>query len=107
MFSVNSKVKSIGASIAFAGAALAMPSLAFAAGGLDEGKQALDAFRIWAYSILAIICLIYIMYKVVMALFEKHQWADVVQGLIYCAVAGGIMAAADFFWSIWGSGMSV
>ncbi|REC93322.1 hypothetical protein C8D72_3481 [Kushneria indalinina DSM 14324] len=64
----------------------------------------MDDFRVWAYGALAIGCLIYMLYQVSMALLQKQPWADVLMGLVYCAIAGGIMVAADFAWSIWGTG---
>lgn len=85
---------------------LLVPLPAFAQ-GLEDASEAMDEFRTWAYGALAIACLIYMLYRVTMALLEKHSWGDVFQGLGYCAIAGGIMVAADFMWSIWGSGSAL
>ncbi len=83
-----------------------VPVPAFAQ-GLDEASNVLDDFRLWAYGALAIFCLIYMLYRVTMAFIEKHSWGDVFQGLGYCAIAGGIMVAADFMWQVWGSGSAL
>lgn len=80
---------------------LSIPALGYAQ-GLQAGTDMADEFRIWAYGFLGIAVVIYMLYKVFMALISKESWADVMQGLGYCAVAGGIMVAADFMWSIWG-----
>lgn len=115
MFSVNltkanikSSAKNVreatGKAMVAAAPLLPMTAMAAGGGGLDQATQAMDEFRTWAYGALAIGCLIYMLYKVTMAFLEKHSWGDVFQGLAYCAIAGGIMVAADFMWNIWGEG---
>lgn len=82
--------------------ALFFPMVA-SAQGLDAASSALDEFRVWAYGFLAIVVLVYILYKVMMAFLEKQSWGDVAVGLGYVALAGGIIVAAEFMWAIWGS----
>lgn len=95
--------------VVYAAFLLSFPMLSFAqaGGGLDAGTTALDGFRVWAYGFLAVVVVVYMLYKVMMALLQKETWGDVAQGLGYCAIAGGIMVAADFMWSIWGSGSAI
>ena len=88
---------------------LAFPVLGFAqaGGGLAAGTDVADTVRVWAYGLLGVVVLIYMIYKVFRALFEKETWGDVAQGMVYCALAGGIMVGADYMWSIWGSGSAL
>ncbi len=74
-----------------------------AAGGLDEGTQAVNDFRIWFYGFLGAGSLAYIGYNAGLAMFEKQQWNDVALAFGKVAVAGGSVIGADWAWSIWGS----
>lgn len=95
--------------IAYAAFLMMVPALGFAqaGGGLSAGVDALDGFRMAAYGALAVFVLVYMLYKVLMAFLQKESWGDVAQGLLYCAIAGGIMVAADYAWSVWGSGSAL
>ncbi|MBI6621563.1 hypothetical protein YA0783_25070 [Pseudomonas corrugata] len=78
---------------------------AFAAGGgLNAFNSEATSWKTWGYSVLGIICMIYLMYNVVMAMWDKKQWSDVVMALVYTAAAGGILVAGAYMWAIWGSG---
>lgn len=88
--------------VLFAAFVMLVPVFGFAQ-GLDAASDRLDEFRVWAYGFLAIACLVYMLYKVVMALLERQAWGDVAVGLGHVAIAGGIIAGAEFMWSIWGS----
>lgn len=82
-------------------AALSTPT--FAAGGLDEATKWVDDVTSWAYGFLGAAVLLYCIYLVIMALLEKKQWGDVFVGMGKTAAAGGIIVAATYAWSIWGS----
>lgn len=76
-------------------------SPALAAGGLeslDKATDALEDISKWLYAFVGVGAVVYIIYLVGMALFEKKQWSDVGMGLGYCAIAGGIVMAAE--WAI-------
>ena len=75
----------------------------FAAGGLDEATIWVDEITTWAYTFLGSAVLLYCIYLVIMALLEKKQWGDVFVGMAKTAGAGGIIVAATYAWSIWGS----
>lgn len=94
---------------AYAAFLMMVPVLGYAqaGGGLAAGVDALDGFRLAAYGALAVFVLLYMLYKVLMAFLQKETWGDVAQGLLYCAIAGGIMVAADYAWSVWGTGSAL
>lgn len=94
--------------VLYAALLMSIPMFSYAqTGGLEAGTTVADNFRVWAYGFLGIAVVIYMLYKVMMALISKETWSDVMQGLGYCAVAGGIMVAADFMWGIWGDGSAI
>jgi len=76
---------------------------ALAAGGLQEANNWVDEITTWAYAFLGSAVLLYCVYLVIMALLEKKQWGDVFVGMGKTAAAGGIIVAATYAWSIWGS----
>ena len=78
----------------------AAPALA---GGLDEGTSAVSEFRVWFYGFLSAGVSVFMIYKVIMALIEKETWGDVFQALGKVAIAGGVIVASDWAWSIFGS----
>ncbi|HED3891540.1 TPA: conjugal transfer protein [Morganella morganii] len=43
----------------------------------------------------------YLLYLVVMTFMERKQWSDVGMGLVYCAGAGGILLAGNYFVGMW------
>ncbi|PCD85637.1 conjugal transfer protein [Vibrio mediterranei] len=75
----------------------------FAAGGLPQATTFLSEITSWAYGFLGTATLLYCIYLVVMALLEKKQWGDVFIGMGKTAAAGGVIVAATYMWSIWGS----
>ena len=76
---------------------------ALAAGGLDTATNAANDVKIWLYGFLGVVCFIYIMYYVMMAMGEKKQWIDVLMALGKVALAGGCLVGATWAWSLWGS----
>lgn len=87
----------------FAISLLLLPSLAMAASGLAAGTNMLTTIRVWGYSALGVGCSIYMIYRVANCLLERDQWGSVAVGLGHCAIAGGVVAAADAAWAVWGS----
>lgn len=78
-------------------------NFAFAAGGLDEATTQATEIKTWAYGFLGVCVFIYLIYLVVMALLDKKQWADVLVGVGYVALAGAIIVMGEWAWSVWGS----
>ena len=76
---------------------------ALAAGGLDEATTQANEIKTWAYGFLGVGVFIYLIYLVVMALLDRKQWADVLVGVGYVAIAGAIIVVGEWAWSIWGS----
>ncbi|HHC7310982.1 conjugal transfer protein [Vibrio owensii] len=76
---------------------------AIAAGGLEEGINWIDEVASWAYKLLGSAVVLYSIYMVIMALINKKTWGDVGVSIAQAAGAGGIVAAATYAWSIWGS----
>lgn len=76
---------------------------ALAAGGLDEATNQANEIKTWAYGFLGVGVFIYLIYLVVMALLDRKQWADVLVGVGYVAIAGAIIVVGEWAWSIWGS----
>ncbi|NMZ71322.1 conjugal transfer protein [Pseudomonas peli] len=76
---------------------------AVAAGGLDEATNQANEIKTWAYGFLGVGVFIYLIYLVVMALLDRKQWADVLVGVGYVAIAGAIIVVGEWAWSIWGS----
>ncbi|WP_193067747.1 conjugal transfer protein [Halomonas sp. 3D7M] len=98
---INSNTVGIGF---FALMLVLFPAIGFAAaGGLAAATNALEGFRAWAYGFLAVVVLVYMLYKVMLAFLEKGTWGDVAQSLGFVAIAGGIILAGEFMWAIWGS----
>lgn len=80
---------------------LSRPTMA--AGGLQKATNWVQEITTWAYTFLGAAVLLYCIYLVIMALLEKKQWGDVFVGMGKTAAAGGVIAAATYAWSIWGS----
>lgn len=78
-------------------------NFAFAAGGLDEATTQANTIKTWAYGFLGVCVFIYLIYLVVMALLDRKQWADVLVGVGYVAIAGAIIVVGEWAWSVWGS----
>jgi len=78
-------------------------NFAFAAGGLDEATTQVTEIKEWAYTFLGVCVFVYLIYLVVMALLDKKQWADVLVGVGYVAIAGAIIVMGEWAWSVWGS----
>ncbi|MHA2729376.1 conjugal transfer protein [Vibrio campbellii] len=76
---------------------------AIAAGGLDEATNWVDEIADWAYKLLGSAVFVYSIVMVILALLEKKTWGDVGISIAQAAGAGGIVAAATYAWSIWGS----
>lgn len=84
--------------------ALGLCNYAMAAGGLNVGTTEANSWKTWLYGILGVICLIYLVWLCIQAMWEKKQWSDVGWGLVHVAACGGIVAAGTYAWSLWGSG---
>lgn len=99
---ISAKIKT-GMQAAIAAVGMFFFNFAFAAAGLEEATNQISEIKTWAYAFLGIVVFVYLIYLVIMALLDKKQWADVLQGLMYVALAGGIIVGGEWAWSIWGS----
>ena len=81
--------------VAFGFFVLVEPSYA----GLAKAKTSMTEIKDWAYAILGIGVFLYLIYLVIMALVNKGSWADVGMGVVYVAVAGGVLVLGDWAWS--------
>lgn len=73
---------------------------AFAANGgldsLDKATNALKDILSWLKGFVVVASILYIVYLVVMAIAEKKAWSDVTMGLVYCAIAGGVVMGGEW-----------
>lgn len=99
---ISAKIKT-GMQAVIAAVGMFFFNFAFAAAGLVEASNQIKEIKEWAYAFLGIVVFVYLIYLVIMALLDKKQWADVLQGLMYVALAGGIVVGGEWAWSIWGS----
>lgn len=77
---------------------------ALAAGGLENLNKSNDIAQElidWLNSFAPLAALGYLLYLVVMTFMERKQWSDVGMGLVYCAGAGGILLAGNYFVGMW------
>lgn len=84
---------------AFTIAIFAISNPALAAGGLgslDKATDALQSIVDWLYIFIGVGAVLYLVWLVGMALFERKQWSDVGMGIGYCAIAGGVVMCADW-----------
>lgn len=72
------------------------------AGGLDEGTTVLTNLKVWGYTFIGVGATCYVIYTIAMALMERKQWSDVAMAIVYCAIAGGSVLAAEYARSVWG-----
>lgn len=84
-------------SLTFSDFALAQGGLA----SLDKATNALEDILSWLKVFVVVGSLLYITYLVVMAIAEKKAWSDVMMGLAYCAIAGGVVTAGEWAAGIW------
>jgi hypothetical protein len=82
---------------------LLFANFAMAAGGLDAATTQATTIKTWAYGFLGVCVFIYLIYLVIMALLDRKQWADVLVGVGYVAIAGAIIVVGEWAWSVWGS----
>lgn len=68
--------------------------------GLQKANVAMEEIKVWAYSVLGIGIFLYLMYHIVMALMNKGTWADVLMGVAYSALAGGVLALGAWAWEV-------
>lgn len=90
--------------IAFILFACVLSEPALAAGGLgnlDKATDAIDEIKTWFFGFVGAAAILYMVYLVGMALAEKRQWNDVMMGLGYCAIAGGVVMAGNWALTLW------
>ncbi|HGG5823025.1 TPA: hypothetical protein ACJG25_004117 [Salmonella enterica subsp. enterica serovar Saintpaul] len=75
------------------------PALA-GVGGLDKGTSFIGELRIWAYGFVGGVALLHVLWKVFQAYTEMDSWAGVLKSLMYAAIAGGCVIAAEACYQI-------
>lgn len=70
-------------------------------GSLDKSTDALKDILSWLKVFVVSASLLYITYLVVMAIAEKKAWSDVMMGLAYCAIAGGVVMGGEWATQLW------
>lgn len=68
---------------------------------LEKSTDALDQIKTWLHGFVVVGSLVYITYLVVMAIAEKKAWSDVMMGLGYCAIAGGVVMGGTWATELW------
>ncbi|MDL1822001.1 hypothetical protein PSW42_11535 [Yersinia pestis] len=75
------------------------PALA-GVGGLDKGTSFIGELRLWAYGFVGGVALLHILWKVFQAYTEMDSWSGVLKSLMYAAIAGGCVIAAEACYQI-------
>lgn len=75
------------------------PALA-GVGGLDKGTSFIGELRLWAYGFVGAVALLHILWKVFQAYTEMDSWSGVLKSLMYAAIAGGCVIAAEACYQI-------
>ncbi|EOW7989211.1 hypothetical protein ACQURB_001795 [Shigella flexneri] len=76
------------------------PALAAGVGGLNKGTNFIEELRFWAYGFVGGVALLHILWKVFQAYTEMDSWAGVLKSLMYAAIAGGCVVAAEVCYQI-------
>ncbi|EPS1162960.1 hypothetical protein ACVBRS_001876 [Shigella flexneri] len=76
------------------------PALAAGVGGLNKGTNFIGELRLWAYGFVGGVALLHILWKVFQAYTEMDSWAGVLKSLMYAAIAGGCVVAAEACYQI-------
>lgn len=77
--------------------------MAQSTGGLAKATAAANEWKTWLYGFLGVCVFLFVMYSVILALLNKQSWMDVLGDLAKVAAAGGVLVAAGWAWSIWGT----
>lgn len=78
---------------------VSVPALA-GVGGLDKGTSFIGELRLWAYGFVGGVALLHILWKVFQAYTEMDSWSGVLKSLMYAAIAGGCVIAAEACYQI-------
>lgn len=76
------------------------PAIASGVGGLDKGTNFIGDLRLWAYGFVGGVALLHILWKVFQAYTEMDSWSGVLKSLMYAAIAGGCVIAAEACYQI-------
>lgn len=76
------------------------PVIAAGVGGLDKGTSFIGDLRLWAYGFVGGVALLHILWKVFQAYTEMDSWSGVLKSLMYAAIAGGCVIAAEACYQI-------
>lgn len=79
---------------------LCQPAFAAGVGGLDKGTSFIGDLRLWAYGFVGGVALLHILWKVFQAYTEMDSWSGVLKSLMYAAIAGGCVIAAEACYQI-------
>lgn len=77
------------------------PAFADGLASLEKATTALQDILSWLKVFVVVASVLYITYLVVMAIAEKKSWSDVMMGLVYCAIAGGVVMGGEWASELW------
>lgn len=81
--------------------ALMLVSSVAMAGGLESGTQAANNFKIWFYSFVGIVAVIYLLYVGVQCFGSRGDWVhDFGGACIKVAAVGSVIVLAPWLWSL-------
>jgi len=75
---------------------LSLTSTLSYAGGLNTATDTLTELKTWAFGFVGLCALLYLIYNLIMAFMEKKSWSDAGMSLVYCALAGGVLAGGNW-----------
>jgi hypothetical protein len=69
-------------------------------GGVDAALDTAKAIQTAAFSLLAVLGTLYLIYLAVLAFTEKKSWADFGWGVVHVALAGAAVALSTWAWTL-------
>ena len=77
---------------------------AFALGGLDTANNTIIEIRNGIYLAVGSFAGLYLLVMVVLVKLEKKSWGDLFSGMMYVAIAGGIVLLSTWLFSLFANG---
>jgi hypothetical protein len=77
----------------------ATPEMALA-GGLDSGTQAATNFKVWFFSFLGVIAIVYLGWEGMQLWRHNAQWIDFGEAVAKVAAVGAVVGLGTWAWSV-------